>query len=214
MKIVTIACQKGGVGKSTLTTNLASAFVDAGRVTAILDMDTQGSAYEWGKIRKRNGLRAPAALSVTAVSLDERLEELAEAGFEVAIIDTKGAGDRDAAKAVRIADLVLIPVQPSSADLRALGLTLDMVDYERKLGFTFLNRCPHDGPDAALAEDAIRKARGLVSGIRIGERKAFKRAMGAGQSVFEYRNPHDKRLDLAAVAEMQRLYSFTVGKLG
>lgn len=213
MNKIAIACQKGGVGKSTVATNLGVAFAEAGRKTAILDIDTQGTSFDWGRARKARGLKAPAVMSVNIAGLTETLEDLEERGCEVAIIDTRGAGDSDAAKAVRVSDFVLVPVQPSYADLKALGLTLDMIDSAHKEAFTFLNRVPPNGDDAKRAEDAIRSANGNISGIHLFERKTYKRAMGTGLSVMEWFNDKN-RLDLAAISEVQRLYSFTVSKLG
>lgn len=214
MNVITLACQKGGVGKTTVAVNLASSFVEAGNSVAVLDMDTQGSAYLWGKKRRAKELKKPAVFSVMAIELEDRIKELKAANCNVIIIDTRGAGDSDAAKAVKVSNVVLVPVQPSGTDLRALGLTLDMTDYARKPAYVFLNRCKKVSERySAQAEETIRRANGNVANVRICDRMSFEYSMDAGLSVLEYRDAHHKRLDLDAVAEVQSLYSFTVGKL-
>ncbi len=51
MQTIAVLNQKGGVGKSTLSTNLAAAAHLAGRRTLVLDLDRQGSAFDWYSAR-------------------------------------------------------------------------------------------------------------------------------------------------------------------
>jgi chromosome partitioning protein len=120
--------QKGGVGKTSLAVNLGAAAHLEGRRTLLVDMDRQGSAFEWSSAR-REGSRLDG---LTVVRADRalpavRLREMG-AGYDVVILDGPprlGDVTRSAACA---ADLVLIPVQPGPFDLWATSETLELLD--------------------------------------------------------------------------------------
>lgn len=209
MKTIAMICQKGGVGKSTNTTNLAVAFAKSGLNVAVLDLDPQGTSYSWGE--RRTGENNLVVLSIQAVALQKELRRMAEAGCDIAIIDTRGAGDAAATAAVNAADLVLIPTLPSFPDIEAIGQTLDMTDRAGKPTFVFLNSCSthKDDKDADNAAAAIAAAGGKVADVRIKDRVSFRRALGAGLSVLE----HDSQ-DTAAMTEIAQLHKFACEQIG
>src|SRR3954452_24522814 len=110
MKIISIVCQKGGAGKTTIATNLAVLAEGAGHPTVLLDLDPQATAAKWGD--KREG-RPPDAVAAQAGRLGRLLEEARRQGAVVAIIDNAPQADTAALEVVKVADLVLVPCQPS-----------------------------------------------------------------------------------------------------
>ena len=77
MKVVTFSSAKGGVGKTTLILSLACAAQRAGDRVAVLDLDPQGSALLWHRLRTRRGTSdGPEVLKGTIPSLTRTLGEL------------------------------------------------------------------------------------------------------------------------------------------
>ena len=124
MKVIVLASQKGGVGKTTLTGNLAVAAELAGDGPSVLiHTDPQGSLSAWWNARQAE---SPALAPATLAGLGTKLKGLEAAGYAYAVVDTPPA-ITDAIKAVvALADLVLIPVKPSPHDLRAVGRTVEI----------------------------------------------------------------------------------------
>lgn len=124
MKVLVLASQKGGAGKTTLAAHLAVAASQDGAGPAVLiDTDPQGSLSAWWNSREAD---TPALASATLAELPVKLAALAEAGFALAVIDTPPAITAAIRDVVKLADLVLIPTRPSPHDLRAVGSTVDI----------------------------------------------------------------------------------------
>jgi chromosome partitioning protein len=112
-----LVTQKGGTGKSGLAINLAVLADADGLKTCILDLDPQGTVSDWYESR---AAETPGVVSSGDIgNLDEALERLQAAGFEFIIMDTAGVNDHGTRGAMRAADLCLIPLRPSRADLNA-----------------------------------------------------------------------------------------------
>lgn len=114
MPIILIANPKGGVGKSTAATNLAGYFARRGHVTMLGDLDRQQSALAWLKIR-------PAALP-RVESWDRSDEKIARPpkGVTHVVLDSPAGIHGHALKdALRVADRMIIPLQPSLFDIYA-----------------------------------------------------------------------------------------------
>ncbi len=124
MKVIVLASQKGGVGKTTLTGNLAVAADLAGDGPSVLiDTDPQGSLSAWWNAREAD---SPALAPATLAGLGDKLKALGAAGFAYAVVDTPPAITDAIRAVVALADLVLIPVKPSPHDLRAVGRTVEI----------------------------------------------------------------------------------------
>src|SRR4051794_28324116 len=113
MKIVAVAINKGGVGKTTTSKNLATAAASAGMNVLLLDMDTQENSRKWGTRRKkRNPYKIlPLVQFTTEASLPEEIERAKGAGCDIIFIDTPPGRSPEAVAAVEIADLLLIVVE-------------------------------------------------------------------------------------------------------
>jgi chromosome partitioning protein len=114
MPIVLIANPKGGVGKSTAATNLAGYFARRGHATMLGDLDRQQSALAWLRIR-------PPSLPRIA-SWDRSDEKIARPpkGVTHVVLDSPaGIHGHMLKDALRVADRLVIPLQPSLFDIYA-----------------------------------------------------------------------------------------------
>ena len=115
MRTILVASSKGGVGKSTVSTNLAAYFAVEGKATAILDADRQKSATHW--CEKRAHLdTAVLPLDGTRRGWEKSLPE----GIQRLVVDAPaGAMGDDLTAFLDRADAVIVPVLPSAIDLEA-----------------------------------------------------------------------------------------------
>lgn len=114
---VAVLNQKGGSGKSTLATNLAQVLHLAGKKTLLIDTDRQASARQWAAGRAE-GLNGVPVVGVDIPPIDKGITAVS-GGFDWVIIDGAPNVETLAASAVKVADIVLIPVQPSPYDIWA-----------------------------------------------------------------------------------------------
>ena len=119
---VLVANAKGGCGKTTIATNLASAFANSGLRTAIADSDRQRSCLGWLKRRPKDAAKI--------VGLDWRKTiEKPPKGIDRLVIDT-GAGlrSRHVQDMLKRSDMIVMPVLPSVFDERATRSFLKSVE--------------------------------------------------------------------------------------
>ena len=185
MKTIVIANQKGGSGKSTATVHLAVAAERAGDGPVIIsDTDPQGTASDWFNQRKKAGIATPRYSALALNSLNERVTDLTVAGASYLLIDTAPSIGAVNADLFAIADLILIPLNPTPADLRALVKGLPLVKASGK-PFQFVlsrvrpNLRSNDGTAIAL------EALGLVLPTRMHERVIYADTFGHGKTAFE-----------------------------
>lgn len=121
MRVIAILNQKGGCGKTTLSINIAHAFQEQGYKVLLVDSDPQGSARDWNEVNEGNVL---PVIGLDRESLPKDIDAVKN-GYDIIIIDGAPQIAKLSAAAVKISDIVLIPVQPSPWDIWA---TQDLVD--------------------------------------------------------------------------------------
>ncbi len=209
MLTVAVLNQKGGVGKTTLATNLAAAAHLDGRRALLIDLDRQGSALDWYAARSESSKLA----GLVTVKVDRTLSlpqfrEVTE-GYDFAVLDgPPRLGDLTRSAAVA-ADVVLIPVQPGPFDLWAVSDTLAVLDeadaIRSELGrratrrLFVLNRAATGTVLAREAPAALADNGEVVPGA-IHQRIAFAEAAAVGESVLTFEP------DGPAAAEVRALY--------
>lgn len=183
--VIAVAQRKGGAGKSTIAANLAAAYAEEGARVALLDIDPQRTLARWDEVRGRSAKARPLHFEApTGWRLPSILDRLRRES-DVVLLDTAPHDDSDARTAVRAADLVLVPLQPSAADLWSMDATLDLAKKEGRPVALALNRAPASGRllDQVRAQIAER---GLpLVGAVLGNRTAFAQAFMAGLGAVE-----------------------------
>ena len=180
IRTLAVISQKGGSGKTTLALALAAAHELAGGQAALIDLDPQGSAAMWGRLR---GGVPPAVIAAHPPRLARVIAAAADAGASLVVIDTAPREAGGAAEAARLADLVLIPCRPSAVDLAAIPATLATIGSTPAA--VVLNAVPARGPWVAEAADAVR-AFGLgLAPVTLGARVAHAKAFTLGRTAQE-----------------------------
>lgn len=183
-RIITIAQQKGGAGKTTMAAHLAVAWAASGkRRIAIVDIDPQGSLTQWYKVRESRLGEGATNLTFASISgwrVRSEIDRLKHT-HDVVIIDSPPHTDAEARTAIRAADLVVVPLQPSPMDVWATSATIQICKQERVPVKMVLNRVH---PQAKLTEAVSGDMIGLTSN-RFGNRVIFAGSMMHGLGVTE-----------------------------
>jgi len=207
-RILTLAQQKGGSGKTTIAAHLAVAFMLGGKSVAILDVDPQGSLGEWFEAREEKFGEDDAGLTFrTASGWGARREARSLArDHDVVVLDTPPKSDLESRPAIEIADLVVIPVQPTPVDVWATEPTLELIAKENAEGILVINRAVKRATLTGEMCDAIDALGPRVARNGLGSRVAFAASMGEGRTVSEAApsSPAAKEVD-ALAAEIQKI---------
>jgi len=204
MKVIALASQKGGTGKTTLCGHLAVQAERAGAgPVALIDTDPQGSLSDWWNAR---GAETPAYVQTTLATLDRDLAALHAAGVELVFIDTPPAMTFAIVDVVRSSDLILIPVRPSPHDLAAAGTTVDLVE---KLGRPLVFVVNGASPRARITSEAAiaLSQHGTVATGFIHHRTDFASSMIDGRTVMEL--PRAAR----SASEVESLWDYVARRL-
>lgn len=204
--IITVAQQKGGAGKTTLVVQLATAFRAQGRHVALVDIDPQASLTGWMRLREHKQRQAPELRfsMIGGWRLGVELDRLKREA-DLIIVDTPPHTETDAKTAIRSADLVLIPCQPSSLDIWASNATLDQAVKERRRVALILNRVPPRARATEEARAAINELGAQALTAQLGNRQAFVGSIAQGLGVIES-EPKSAAADevRALIAEIQQ----------
>jgi chromosome partitioning protein len=129
MPVVVVANPKGGVGKSTVATNIAGYFASQGQQVMLGDADRQQSSRLWLR------LRPPDARPIASWEVGEGQVAKPPKGTTHVVLDTPaGMHGKWMEETLRLADKVLVPLQPSIFDMYATRAFLDELAQHRKAG--------------------------------------------------------------------------------
>lgn len=201
-KVVLFAQQKGGAGKTTLLTQLAAPWARAGRKLTLVDLDPQRSLAGWVDERAR----------ATGGALEFELRESsqwrastdlgrARRESELVLVDCPGSTDNLLRGALREADLVVAPCQPSAPDAWAAKAILKMAARDGVAARVVLNRVPPRGGPTGKVVETLEAAGATLFATRIGARIAFANAFLEGRSVSEIANARKAADEIAALAK-------------
>ena len=182
MRVIVLASQKGGSGKTTLSGHIA---VEADRAgagpVALIDTDPQGSLSDWWNTRQAP---SPHFAKVELTQLGEALTQLHKSGIRLAVIDTPPAITASISHVVAYADLVIVPTRPSPHDLRAVGATVAIAEEHQKALIFVINAAT---PRARITGEAAvaLSQHGTVAPVTIHHRVDFAASMVDGRTVSE-----------------------------
>jgi chromosome partitioning protein len=205
MRILVVASQKGGSGKTTLSGHLGVEAERAGHgPVALVDTDPQGSLAQWWNAREAE---TPAFVQSTPDTLRDDLVTLREQGFKLIVIDTPPAATETIGDVAALADLVVLPTRPSPHDLRSVAVTIDILEERGKAMVFVLNSAT---PRARITGEAAvaLSQHGTVAPVTIHHRVNFASSMIDGRTVAEVDED-----DNASAREIAELWCYLADRL-
>lgn len=197
---------KGGTGKSTVAFNLAVWLAHEKPGVRVFDLDPQETLIDTAQIREEDGYEPFIEVSNDIDELERLVSSGKKKGPQI-VADVSATNMPDLERAIYLAKRILIPVQPSQADIwstqRFLKMVLATIDEKKKpeiLGF--INRADtHIGVrETGEAEEALQLLPNIDAlGTRLYQRTAYRRSFSEGLAVFE-QDPMGK-----AAREMKKL---------
>ena len=135
-KVIAVLNQKGGCGKSTIAITLADGLLREGKQVTLIDTDTQQTSGDWAAMAAHNDLKAPLVMGITRPTLDVEIKNLPDV-YDYAVIDSISGlspfSMQIVASTIKAADLVVIPILPSSFDMWATSKVVDMIEERRAI---------------------------------------------------------------------------------
>jgi len=201
-RIICIAQQKGGAGKTTLVSNLATAYLAQGKSVALFDTDPQGSLGKWLDVREETLGEDPKLqfATATAYGISRAIRKMS-AGVDVILIDTPPKADSDVRWVLREADLVLVPVSTSQADVWATHDVLDLAERAGKPRHIVMNRARAGTRVSAEVAASVAELGVAPLQTSLANRVIYAEALGRGLGVIEAKKSGPAADEVRALAQ-------------
>jgi chromosome partitioning protein len=193
MKVIVTANAKGGVGKSTITCNLAVAAAKDGKKVLIVDADPQQSSMAFRTLREDNNINAT---SLTKATIHKDITGFDN--FDIVFVDVGGKNSDTLRSAILSANqgILLIPLQPSDLDFWGTEDTFQILNEARAFAdikaYAVLNQVLSNR-QIKITDETLKSLNEIApdSNIKILDsmlysRIAYKKSIGVGKGVIEY----------------------------
>ncbi len=197
--VIAVLNQKGGVGKTTISANLATYLQNDGYSVLLVDTDAQGSLKDWSTATEDK------TVSVYAVPKSEIKNEVPKLKdkFDVMILDGRPEASKETGIVIRLSDVVLIPVQASALDIWSTEVISDAIDARQELtdgipiARFILNKVKKNTRLAVDAKEVIAQLNIPLMKNILHDREDYKKSMGQGKSIFHTKS--DARSEFEAL---------------
>lgn len=221
-KVIAIANGKGGVGKSTITSNLCGYLYNLNeKEVLIVDLDLQTSSLDWASIARSYGKDVCDVVSLAGEKIERHLivkniqmqVSRLKKKYDYILIDCRGTLDEYTIGAIRSADIVITPLSSSPVDIQATTMLLDLfeqVNATKDYSMTLWMVLNGIVPNTNTLKDAKASILETISGNNhiklcdaiIYRREDYKTAWGHGGSIFDTDNEKGKEDFLSFIKEV------------
>lgn len=204
-KIISVLNKKGGTTKTTTSTNMAACIASRGFAVLIVDLDhKQGSATDWAAAQEGNDVAWHVPVVAMGKQLARDLPRVA-GDFDFVIIDGTPEVSELSVAAIKAADLVIVPVQPSPYDIWACNDLVQLVKDRQELAdgkplaVTMVARAIEGTIMAREVEGALLELGLPVLAARTHQRQAYVGGVTEGRSVMDLRPSDPARVEIEAL---------------
>jgi len=202
MQVIAVLNQKGGAGKTTIATHLARALQLGGANVLLVDSDPQGSARDWAAVREDQPV---PVVGIDRPTIERDLKNIA-GGKDFVVIDGAPQAADLAVSAIKAANFILIPVQPSPYDIWATADLVELVkqrievtDGKLKAAFVVSRAIKNTKIGAEIA-DALNGYGLPVLESRISQRVSYPTTAAGGTTVTDAEPDGEAAREIMALA--------------
>lgn len=195
--VISVLNIKGGVGKTTVTTNLAVGLSKGNKRVCIIDADPQSSALRWSGKRPEDETKVDVLGMPDADALKKNIDSI-RTNYDIVIIDGAPAVNRMATVCAAISNIIILPLGPSPYDVWA---TEDMIDRIQQVkdvnpsikAFYLINKHSKRTLISQETESALKEMETPVLTSNLATRVAYADSATSGLSVLEWDDPRAKK---------------------
>ncbi|MHB8369164.1 MAG: ParA family partition ATPase [Leptospirales bacterium] len=201
--ILVVANQKGGCGKTTTAMNLAGVFAHRGMEVLLVDADPQGSAMKWRGLSQ--GAFPVGVIALPMPVLDQELPRLAKK-YDLVVVDSPPGMETITRSALVVADLAIVPLQPSPLDLWSGTEIVALIRRAEQINRglvtrLLLNRKVQGTRLSRESIEALREFPYSLFETSIHQRIALAEAVTAGQTIIDFYSDGPSSGEYRALAE-------------
>ena len=203
-KVIALLNPKGGVGKSTLTSNLARAFQLLGKKVLIVDSDPQGTLRDWREADNED-IQA-SVVGVDRPTLHKDIPKLSDS-FDFIFIDGAAKLQEMIVSAVKVSDIIIIPVQPSAADVWGCRDLVDIIKARQEVShgspktYFMINRQIKKSIIAHDIEEILKEYGMPILSSRTSQRVVYAEAMSSGTTVLDAFYEGEASLEIQKISQ-------------
>lgn len=190
MHIISLVNSKGGVGKTTLSINIATYLNMRGYRVCLVDADPQSSIRDW---RNESELESFDVMGLYKPQTLKSLPTIGSDLYDFAIVDTPGKFEDTTKVAVEISSAVLVPVHPSSWEVWAIPETLRMIKIQRAkhknlISRIVINRVIRNCTLTKQIDEALDGYDIDISSTYVMQRAEYEKMACKGKTIFHGKN--------------------------
>ena len=214
--IIAVTNLKGGVGKTTIATNLAVSFAHQNYEVCIVDTDLgQQSSMEWSGNRDENRVSVPV-FGVSIKQLNKEVEALRQR-FDIVVIDGTPQLSELADRTILASDFLVVPLMPSIYDFRGFENFIERFEQIRGLkeanggsvhALVVLNRVVPKTKVSGEIKDAVKEYDVRLLKSRLCNRVAYADSATDGLGVIEYKDAKAKKEIQKLTEELLKITKF------